>query len=265
MSSAELGHDLAVDLQGVTLVHQNQPRFWVHEHSHEQHEVLIPLSGTFELTLADKKHHVMPEQMFWLPEGTKHAFASDASTQGERLIILFEPELWKKWRGTTRTATIFPSHQLIKEIAFYLLSGSQKGSRDALTNALVAMISDVVCQHPEIDSQTTSTLENQTVKKALEIIAAGFTDDLSIDDLAARVGVAPRTLSRLFAEHVAISPKQVLIRHRVQEACRLLRDTRLSVTDVAFEAGFGSLSRFIESFRAQVGVLPSDYRTRNAR
>jgi transcriptional regulator GlxA family with amidase domain len=92
-----------------------------------------------------------------------------------------------------------------------------------------------------------------------------FVQEISVEAIALHAQVTTRTLLRLFSEDLGLSPKQVLTKYRVQEACRLLRETHLSVTNVAFESGFGSLSSFVESFRNQVGVLPSDYKAFHVR
>jgi AraC family transcriptional regulator of adaptative response / DNA-3-methyladenine glycosylase II len=69
-------------------------------------------------------------------------------------------------------------------------------------------------------------------------------DGATVDDLAARVGVGARHLTRLFARHLAASPVQVARTARVQRAKRLLDDTDLPMTEIALRAGFGSLRRF---------------------
>jgi AraC-like DNA-binding protein len=254
------GGDVCREFEGLTLIHQNQPNLFVHEHVHDCHEVLIPLQGHCEISLVGKTWQVTPSEMFWLPLGTQHSFLGGGGELGERLILLFDEKLWKKWKGTSRAATLFPTHQLIKELSFFLMTKKQGLSDSALIDAIVSIISEAVSHHAEIDGRAHDSTLDAATKRALDTLALRFTEELSVDDLAAAAGTSSRNLSRLFSQHLGVTPKQMLIRYRVHEACRLLRDTQLSVTDVAFESGFGSLSRFIEAFRSQVGVLPSDYR-----
>ena len=258
--SMKRGADVCVELPGLTLIHQNQPGLLIHNHVHESHEVLIPLEGDFTVTISDKSWRVNPSEMFWLPNGTHHSFSSDDNRCGERLVLLFDEKVWNKWKGVKRAATLFPCHQLIKELSFYIITKGSKVSGTALVDALISIVSEVVGQHSEVLGRAEDVELDPATRKALDALAARFTDDLTIEELAGVAGTSPRHLSRLFSRQVGMSPKQLLIKYRIQEACRLLRDSRLSVTDVAFESGFGSLSRFIEAFRSQVGMLPSDYR-----
>ncbi|MHC4925670.1 MAG: helix-turn-helix domain-containing protein [Planctomycetota bacterium] len=78
----------------------------------------------------------------------------------------------------------------------------------------------------------------------MRLIAGGALDRGSVDDLADRLGVGERHLRRLFDEHLGASPVAVAQTQRVQFAKRLLDETRLSMAQVAFAAGFGSVRRF---------------------
>lgn len=71
----------------------------------------------------------------------------------------------------------------------------------------------------------------------------------TVDLLAERVGVGARHLSRLFQKHLGASPMQVAKTARVQRAKRLLTETDLPITDIALQAGFGSLRRFNAVFQ----------------
>jgi AraC family transcriptional regulator of adaptative response / DNA-3-methyladenine glycosylase II len=83
-----------------------------------------------------------------------------------------------------------------------------------------------------------------TVERALRLIAAGALDDDGVEALASRLGIGTRHLGRLFQKHIGASPAQVARTTRVQRAKRLLNETDLPMTEVAFRSGFGSLRRF---------------------
>src|SRR5690606_23005525 len=83
------------------------------------------------------------------------------------------------------------------------------------------------------------------VCRAVHLIVAGALDDGGREsDLAARLGVSARHLRRRFVEHAGVTPDQLARSRRAHFARRLLDDTDLSLTDVAFAAGFGSLRQF---------------------
>ncbi len=101
-----------------------------------------------------------------------------------------------------------------------------------------------------------------TVERALKLIENGALDEGSVDQLAERLGIGARQLSRLFARHLGASPVQTAKTMRVQRAKRLLDETDLQITDIAFQAGFKSLRRFNATFKEVYGRAPSQHRKR---
>ncbi len=73
--------------------------------------------------------------------------------------------------------------------------------------------------------------------------------DATVEALAARVGVGGRHLTRLFQKHLGASPLQVAKTARVQRAKRLLTGTDMTITEIALQAGFGSVRRFNAVFQ----------------
>jgi AraC family transcriptional regulator of adaptative response / DNA-3-methyladenine glycosylase II len=100
------------------------------------------------------------------------------------------------------------------------------------------------------------------VRRALRLIHEGALDGGTVDELALRVGVGARHLDRLFAEHVGVSPVAVAQTRRLHFAKQLLDETSLPITQVAMTAGFGSLRRFNEAYRAVFRCTPSATRRR---
>lgn len=99
-----------------------------------------------------------------------------------------------------------------------------------------------------------------TVSRALRIIDGGFLDSNRVVDLAERLGIGARHLSRLFAKYVGASPTQVAATARVQRAKRLIDAGDMPITDIAFAAGFNSIRRFNDAFKALYGRTPSSLR-----
>ncbi|MDR3569959.1 MAG: AlkA N-terminal domain-containing protein [Syntrophobacteraceae bacterium] len=82
----------------------------------------------------------------------------------------------------------------------------------------------------------------------------------SLKDLAARVGISERHLRRVFQAQFGVPPVRYLQTYRLLLAKNLLSDTRLSVTDVAMAAGFGSIRRFNHLFWTRYHLAPSKMR-----
>ncbi len=99
-----------------------------------------------------------------------------------------------------------------------------------------------------------------TVLRALRMIEAGALDEGSIEVLSDRLGIGPRHLHRLFVRHLGAPPVAVAQVRRLQIAKKLLDETALPVTQIAFAAGFGSLRRFNHTFQKTYGCSPTRVR-----
>jgi AraC-like DNA-binding protein len=81
-----------------------------------------------------------------------------------------------------------------------------------------------------------------------------------LDDLAARAGVTPRALQRLFARHAGVSPTWVLRRYRLLEAAEAVRaGERVVWADVASALGYADQAHLVREFRAALGRTPEAY------
>jgi AraC family transcriptional regulator, regulatory protein of adaptative response / DNA-3-methyladenine glycosylase II len=101
---------------------------------------------------------------------------------------------------------------------------------------------------------------SNTVSRALTLIELGALDDGDVDALAGRLGVGERQMRRLFRQHLGASPVAVAQTRRVLLAKQLIHETRLPMAEVAFAAGFGSVRRFNETFRALFHRAPGELR-----
>jgi len=99
-----------------------------------------------------------------------------------------------------------------------------------------------------------------TVSRALRMIAGGVADDGGVGAIAAGLGLTPRHLQRLFQAQLGASPLEVIRTRRLHLAKRLIDETDITLAEVAFAAGFGSVRRFNATFQALYGRAPSALR-----
>lgn len=101
-----------------------------------------------------------------------------------------------------------------------------------------------------------------TVQRALQLISQGALNTGSLAELAARLGIGERYLRKLFERELGVSPQALASNQRLLFAKKLLAETALPVTEIAFAAGFGSVRRFNSAMQQQFQRPPSALRTR---
>ncbi len=98
------------------------------------------------------------------------------------------------------------------------------------------------------------------VGRALQLIGEGALDDAGVPELAERVGLGERQLRRLFVRHLGASPQSVAATRRTHLAKKLLDETELPITEIAFASGFSSVRRFNDSMRRAFQAAPRELR-----
>lgn len=106
--------------------------------------------------------------------------------------------------------------------------------------------------------------EDDPLGPVLTWMAAHLDQQVTVEDLARRAALSPRTFARRFVEVTGTTPLQWLLAQRVARARGLLESTDLSVERVAQECGFGTAAGLRTHFVRVVGTPPSTYRRRFA-
>jgi AraC family transcriptional regulator of adaptative response / DNA-3-methyladenine glycosylase II len=101
-----------------------------------------------------------------------------------------------------------------------------------------------------------------TVQRALQLIGQGALNTGSMGDLALRLGIGERYLRKLFERELGVSPQALALNQRLLFAKKLLAETALPVTEVAYASGFGSLRRFNSAVQTQFKLPPTALRRR---
>ncbi|HTX62142.1 MAG TPA: helix-turn-helix domain-containing protein, partial [Acidimicrobiales bacterium] len=103
------------------------------------------------------------------------------------------------------------------------------------------------------------------LRATLEWAQEHLDEDLSVQRLAERSAMSPRTFARRFRAVAGTTPHRWLSRQRVQLAQRLLETTDYTVDQVASLSGMGTGANLRLHFDAEIGVAPNEYRRSFAR
>ena len=112
----------------------------------------------------------------------------------------------------------------------------------------------------EESHSSSPSLPGHKLRQLTDWMAEHAAEEFSLERLAARAGLSRFHFQRLFKAATGVSPSRHHIDLRINEARRLLRETRMSVVDVALEVGYANPSHFARLFRRETGLSPSDYR-----
>lgn len=107
-------------------------------------------------------------------------------------------------------------------------------------------------------------VRSRELSRAVEYALARLDAPLHMPDVARAAGVSERTLARRFADEAGMPWREFLLRARMLRAMELLAGSGPALAEVAYSAGFESVSAFSTAFRRFSGETPASYRRRVA-
>jgi AraC family transcriptional regulator len=98
------------------------------------------------------------------------------------------------------------------------------------------------------------------LRRVKELIQSRFREHLTLEELAREAGVHPVHLVTVFRRHLCCTPFDFLRRTRIAFAARKLIDTKMTLAEIALDAGFAHQSHFCRVFKSVTGTTPAAYR-----
>lgn len=155
-----------------------------------------------------------------------------------------------------------------------LMQAAQSPSQDdgryfsKLADALIAHLARLVegrdTECVELRAPSESPAPQANLDAVIAHIESRLADKLSLDELADFAGMSRAWFAREFTQRHGCPPHRYIVHRRIERAKQLLKNERMSFTDIAYEVGFSGQSHFSAAFKAIEGCTPNGY-TRSAR
>lgn len=140
----------------------------------------------------------------------------------------------------------------------YQVKGNTYEAAVAMAGALYSFLA--VFMHYGEKKNQKKEIRSTYVEKAEKYIETNYSYPVTVEDVAAYVGISRSHLFRSFQTYLGKSPKEYLSEYRIKQACHLLKETDLSVSAIAYSVGFENNLYFSKAFKKQKRVSPSEYR-----
>lgn len=117
--------------------------------------------------------------------------------------------------------------------------------------------------YENIDFEKAGPCENQNlslVKKMITYVQSNYQNKITLKDICDAGMVGKTKGIRLFEQYLHLTPMEYVNHYRIEKAVYLLRETDLSMTQIAGDAGFSESSYFSKLFKEKIGKSPKQYR-----
>jgi AraC-like DNA-binding protein len=151
---------------------------------------------------------------------------------------------------------IGPTRARMLELRQAAASGREHGFADRVDRLCELLVIESILG----EAHETLTPEERAIDAIRDQMKMQFLQCHDFHELARAHGLSHSTFRRYWATRVGVPPAHYLMRRRVEEACRLLVETRLKIGEIAAAAGFRDPLYFSRRFRLETGVTAADYR-----
>jgi AraC-like DNA-binding protein len=156
-----------------------------------------------------------------------------------------------------QTLYLLVSNPLLQGVVESLLTPPPVGSlRLFYEGKLRELVAFLCFAEPEV----VAAHDDSRLRAALEYLQSHLSDPDALQKVSERLCVSPRHCQRLFRVAMGCSPSEYLTELRLRRAATLLASTNLSVSEIALEVGYLSLSHFSRVFRERFGKTPRAFR-----
>jgi AraC family transcriptional regulator len=153
--------------------------------------------------------------------------------------------------------------RLISELLEPVLDGRRMASEAFARHLLLAMREHVELTYGNRQRRTairSGTLASWQERRATEYMLAHIEQEISLEQIAAQCRLSVNHFVRAFRQTKGETPHRWLMQQRVEKAMRLIRDSGMSIADVAAACGFSDQSHLTRVFAASLGTTPHQWR-----
>lgn len=225
-------------------------------HIHSHIEFIYILDGSLNLTINGETSKISRNTMAIVMPYEVHNYSPEVSS--DTFIIACPPEYISEYRQIFYEHDFLPSYtpfsDIIKQIVADIISSDYKDNFKK--QALLYYTLSGFMENCQLKKKR--TVEYDAYRKALVYISQHYTENITLDTVAQNIGVSSAHLSRLLNKKGYSSFSDILNSLRVYEAKRLLEKTNISISEAAYESGFGSIRNFNRIFNKFFGCTPKE-------
>lgn len=259
------------------------PHFYGHMHFHPEIQLTLIQSGEGTLIVGDKIDRFSPFDILLLGTNLPHVLRSDpeyfrpgSSLRSSSVSILFRAEqLESTLFNLPETRHL---EQLLRESQHGVRFRGQEGSPLAQQVArlptqrpfeqLVSLLTilDSLAATPEREALSNTAYQqpqrpedHYRLERVFSYIFDHFSSAITLDDVANTANLTPGAFCRFFRQHTRKTFSTLLNEVRIAHACRHLRESKQTISQIALNSGYTNLSNFNRQFKNVMGMSPSKY------
>ena len=235
-------------------------------HFHSSIELLYMVEGSMTVILDGEEIQVGPGECCWCSSYLIHSYQGEGKRQ---CIVAIIPLTSVPMIAKTLGSHVFADPLMkdgdgrIRALLEMMVEAAQRDNQPMLKGLSYTLLGMAMEHCPMLPSK--SSAQNELVRDILKYIHEHIDQPLAVKDVAEAFGYSESRFSHLFQERLRRTLHDYIRQLRCQQAAQLLRETEMTVPEIALSKGFESLQTFYRSFKRCYGVTPAAYRSMNSK
>ena len=253
-------------------------------HWHEEIQLALVTRGTVCFYADGTRCEVRRGDGFFINSGRLHMAREEGDPESSYLCLDFHPRLLSSYEGSVfeqkyvkpyleggslshlKLENRNPAHRqildLIRDIGV-IYDVRAFGYELAVQSKIQQLWLDVISlQRKERESGRAPAQGHETAQEIIRFLRTHYQEPVSLADVGRAVGFSESECCRQFRQMTGDTILNYLRSYRLTRSIELLEDTRLSVSEIAYESGFSGASYYIECFKKELNQTPRQYRKR---
>lgn len=264
----------------------SHPRYYMPFHWHQEWELIRIVRGSACFIINEQEILAQAGDVLLIAEGFLHGGRPEDPSCRYECLVFDLPALFSGVSSMKRLLAdlekpgmppqvFYPQSRYPELTALFaqvtdlcgLLAGNAQpeslrlGLRMQVFGLFSQILGIITCEHLfETGIRPDSSCHVSQLKPVLEYIERSYGTPITLESLAALAGVSPKYFCALFRQLTQKTPMDYVILYRIEQACILLRQTGLPITEVSLRCGFNDSAYFARRFKKQTGMTPMKYR-----
>lgn len=275
--------NIQLPLELYSVEYRNSSDFY--SHWHDEMEFIYVIEGRSEICIDLKKLKISTGDFIIVPKGSIHYIIGNDNTKISFIALVFNLSLIEgnnlDYSQINFINPILQNKLFFKNLitfndssyndiinSFNLLTksykekgyGYQLAIKSSLLNIFYLLFKENYITIKIENENYNNLIKIEKLKEVIKFIQTNYKSHISTKELANIAKYSEYHFLRFFKNETGKTCTQYINNFRIKKAALLLSNTNLSITDIAYEVGFGDISYFIKTFKKQMSISPAKYR-----
>lgn len=221
-----------------------------HQVQHDQNETgCIEILPAYVATRARWAQTVEITHCYLDPKFLAHAAYESANPDGIEVKLTLKKLDPLVWQIVSALKTVLETD-----------ANNSRFYSESMATALAAHLLKYYSTRKHVLQEYENGLSKYKLKQAIEYINEHLTEEVSLAEISAELGMSQYYFCRLFKQSTGMTPHTYLVQQRVERSKQLLKQAEGTINDIAIECGFANPSHFAKCFRQYTGISPKQFR-----